>query len=415
MLTLAALVRFCAADWSLMATLVDKDSKETTSGGTTETEESESETSTGDESGSGSGSGLTTSKGATTESYSRSFVRSQHIEKCPNVKESSLRGGPAPEKEEEEKEVKAVAASVAEERRKEQQAANGSRKVFVMRHAERLDRIFPGWQKLAFNEYGKYHPYDLNQPLSMPRRSGGLQDFHNDSPITEMGYVSSQMIGRAMRVSHCHPSVIYASPALRCIQTAHGILKTLAKKPKIRVEPGLFEWMAWYATPPKWMSADELEKAGYEVDTSYKPVMSEKQLLDKRAESSREHYERCLHVVKQILAGADQERSGSASGSGEASGSVLLVGHGTTVDSVSRGLLGRPMEQLSRVAMDKVGLHFPYCALVGLEQTSLPRRSSAEAETDSQVEHKWRPMHSPLPPITYLEFSNRINYQFLNR
>ncbi len=132
------------------------------------------------------------------------------------------------------------------------------RKVFVMRHAERLDRIFPGWSKFACNDQGKYRPYDLNQPLSVPKRPGGFGDYFNDSPITEIGYVSAQMIGRAMRVTRSKPTAIYASAALRCVQTAHGILKTIGSATKIRVEPGLFEWMGWYATSPKWMSVSQL-------------------------------------------------------------------------------------------------------------------------------------------------------------
>ncbi|KAL1284378.1 Ubiquitin-associated and SH3 domain-containing protein [Trichinella pseudospiralis] len=64
---------------------------------------------------------------------------------------------------------------------------NGTgRRVILLRNAERMDRIFPEWVDMAFNEQGKYRPYDLNQPLQIPFRSGDYLDYRYDSPITEL-------------------------------------------------------------------------------------------------------------------------------------------------------------------------------------------------------------------------------------
>ncbi|KAL1237817.1 Ubiquitin-associated and SH3 domain-containing protein [Trichinella pseudospiralis] len=40
---------------------------------------------------------------------------------------------------------------------------------------------------MAFDANGKYQPYDLNQPLSLPNRTGSFHQFRYDAPITELG------------------------------------------------------------------------------------------------------------------------------------------------------------------------------------------------------------------------------------
>jgi len=141
-----------------------------------------------------------------------------------------------------------------------------ARRLFLMRHGERMDRLFPEWLSMAITDdvsapsgrrtrllvlrrQGTYMPYDMNMPLTMLDRStlGGWAAYETDPPITEMGALSGQMVGRGMQSCQVDVRGVYASPALRCVQTAHAVLKTLDEKLDLRicVEPGLFEWLAW--------------------------------------------------------------------------------------------------------------------------------------------------------------------------
>ena len=55
----------------------------------------------------------------------------------------------------------------------------------------------------------------------------------------------------------------------------------VADKLKINIEPGLFEWLAWYQDEmPSWMSASELIAAGYNIEPGYKPYISSEELHD---------------------------------------------------------------------------------------------------------------------------------------
>ena len=110
---------------------------------------------------------------------------------------------------------------------------------------------------MAFPD-GHYAPYDLNQPVRIARRRGGHQDFNHDTSITgrrnwaglinaiaEMGAIHAQMVGRCLRTAGNVPLVVYSSPALRCIQTAAGVIRGASGDARIRIEPALFEWMGW--------------------------------------------------------------------------------------------------------------------------------------------------------------------------
>lgn len=95
------------------------------------------------------------------------------------------------------------------------------RRLFFMTHGEQTDKIFPKWTKHAYSKSGRYKPDNLNMQGKLPKRVN-FKDFANDSPLTEIGYLSSQMVGRNMRMAHQTVKVIYTSPALICLQTANG-------------------------------------------------------------------------------------------------------------------------------------------------------------------------------------------------
>lgn len=63
-----------------------------------------------------------------------------------------------------------------------------------------MDRIFPDWLQLCFSNHGSYFPYDMNQPLRLPSRPGGATEFHDDPPLTEMGILTSQMLGKGFAI-----------------------------------------------------------------------------------------------------------------------------------------------------------------------------------------------------------------------
>eukprot|EP00731_Ephydatia_muelleri_P012280 Em0006g1174a len=124
----------------------------------------------------------------------------------------------------------------------------GPRRLFICRHAERVDVTFgKQWISLSFDSNGLYTRRNLNMPKDIPKRKGGPGDYAKDSPITEMGVYQAKLTGEGMREQGIRLSHVFCSPALRCVQTADAILKGLQETSvKIKIENGLFEWLAWF-------------------------------------------------------------------------------------------------------------------------------------------------------------------------
>lgn len=71
---------------------------------------------------------------------------------------------------------------------------------------------------------------------------------------------------------------------------------------KIKLEPGLFEWMAWYPDGvPDWLSKPELLEADCNVDTNYDPFMSVSKLNDCIKETTEEFYTRNYETARKII------------------------------------------------------------------------------------------------------------------
>jgi ubiquitin-associated SH3 domain-containing protein len=114
-------------------------------------------------------------------------------------------------------------------------------------------------------------------PRTLPIRRDGHEHFALDTPLTEMGYLQAKICGvvqagglkyqqiirsgRALKESaNCRPTAMYVSPALRCVQTAVGLLKGMCNTTiQLCIEPSLFEWAGWFRPAmPFWMPPDEL-------------------------------------------------------------------------------------------------------------------------------------------------------------
>ncbi|KAL4681814.1 hypothetical protein H8959_007291 [Pygathrix nigripes] len=222
------------------------------------------------------------------------------------------------------------------------QATVERKSVLVVRHGERVDQIFgKSWLQQCSTPDGKYYRPDLNFPCSLPRRSRGIKDFENDPPLSSCGIFQSRIAGDALLDSGIRISSVFASPALRCVQTAKLILEELKleKKIKIRVEPGIFEWTKWEAgkTTPTLMSLEELKEANFNIDTGYRPAFPLSALLP--AESYQEYVDRCTASVVQIVNTCPQDSKCSCF---TQQGVILIVSHGSALDSCTRPLLGLP-------------------------------------------------------------------------
>lgn len=73
------------------------------------------------------------------------------------------------------------------------------------------------------------------------------------------------------------------------------------KDMKIAIEPGLFEWLAWYSDMlPDWMTIDELNAAGYNIRDDYVPFITNEELIDSR-ESCEQFYFRSSFVTQKAI------------------------------------------------------------------------------------------------------------------
>lgn len=67
---------------------------------------------------------------------------------------------------------------------------------------------------------------------------------------------------------------------------------------KIKIEPGLFEFLEWYPELPDWFSIDDLISKRYSIDSQYEPIISVSDLKPKCAkETHEEYYQRCKEVL----------------------------------------------------------------------------------------------------------------------
>lgn len=251
------------------------------------------------------------------------------------------------------------------------------RRLFFIRHAERVDLTFGhDWFQVYIDDKG-YHRRNLNLPRRIPTRRGGPKDFFKDGPISEIGTFQAKLIGEALRAKGVTFTQVYCSPSLRCVQTASSVLEGLmadnAAHLKIKIEPALFEWMAWCRnTLPKFMTVDELYDYGLNVDRAYNPYYSFPQF--NLYEKTDEYYYRTHSFVENILR--------------TATGNVLLFGHSATLDVGTRQLTGQPIRKTDDLV--RVVQKVPFCGVCVAEET-----------LDAHNNSKWRLAQPPIPSLAH--------------
>uniref|UniRef100_A0A0V0JB18 Ubiquitin-associated and SH3 domain-containing protein B n=1 Tax=Schistocephalus solidus TaxID=70667 RepID=A0A0V0JB18_SCHSO len=260
------------------------------------------------------------------------------------------------------------------------------RRLFVMRHAERVDLCFGrGWTTHCIDRRGLYRRWNLNLPPRLHNRED-LVDHVLDSPLTQIGVFVAAASGKALAEAGVRFCACYASPALRCVQTACELLHASDQAHiAVRIEPLLFEWLGWYpGRLPNFLSPQTLQKLGYSVDVSYVPISSTEQFIPQETVSN--YYERSEMLVNAIL---EQHKAKDSS--------ILIVAHAASLDTCTRSLLRKRLHSggsCSGGMNDVEDLHrrcvcVPYCGmLVAVEGK------------------RWHLQEPPIPCLSYKENSD---------
>ncbi|KAL0626989.1 Ubiquitin-associated and SH3 domain-containing protein B [Plecturocebus cupreus] len=236
--------------------------------------------------------------------------------------------------------------------------------LFVCRHGERMDVVFGKyWLSQCFDAKGRYIRTNLNMPHSLPQRSGGFRDYEKDAPITVFGCMQARLVGEALLESNTIIDHVYCSPSLRCVQTAHNILKGLQQENhlKIRVEPGLFEWTKWVAgnTLPAWIPPSELAAANLSVDTTYRPHIPVSKLVV--SESYDTYISRSFQVTKEIISECKSKGN-----------NILIVAHASSLEACTCQLQGlSPQNSKDFVQMVRKIPYLGFCSCEELGETGI--------------------------------------------
>ncbi|XP_073696643.1 ubiquitin-associated and SH3 domain-containing protein B [Garra rufa] len=251
------------------------------------------------------------------------------------------------------------------------------RTLFVCRHGERMDVVFgKHWITQCFDAKGRYVRSNLNMPQSLPPRSGGYRDYDKDCPITVFGSTQARLVGEALLESQTVVDFVYCSPSLRCVQTAHNILKGLQKdgKTKIRVEPGLFEWTKWVSgtSLPAWIPPADLAAANLSVDTTYRPHIPISKLAV--SESYETYISRSFQVTREILSECNNLGN-----------TVLIVAHASSLEACTRQIQGlTPQNSKDFVQVVRKIPYLGFCACEEMGETGV-----------------WQLVDPPILPLTH--------------
>jgi ubiquitin-associated SH3 domain-containing protein len=156
------------------------------------------------------------------------------------------------------------------------------------------------WTTHCF-EKGNYVQKDLNMPKMLPDRKETA--WVKDSPLTAIGLYQAKLIGTSLKENGMTFQHVFSSPSYRCVQTCDQVLKAMDidTTVKINIEPGFFEWLAWYQDElPDWCSDEELSKS-FNINTQYKCVFNAEDLETHYQENLEGFYNRNSSTLQKAL------------------------------------------------------------------------------------------------------------------
>ncbi len=166
--------------------------------------------------------------------------------------------------------------------------------LWIARHGNRLDFVYPEWFNTAKRRY--------------------------DPPLSEDGLIQAQQLAKRLESEEIHH--IFVSPFLRAIQTAYPLAEILNLP--LKIEAGFSEWLNphWMTYPPETRSLDELKVEYNLLDETY-----QSRGISQYPESEETLYQRTGETLVKLMA--------------EFSDNLLIVGHSATLMGTAQRLFGK--------------------------------------------------------------------------
>uniref|UniRef100_A0A336MJA3 CSON000616 protein n=1 Tax=Culicoides sonorensis TaxID=179676 RepID=A0A336MJA3_CULSO len=234
-----------------------------------------------------------------------------------------------------------------------------NRRIFILRHGERVDHVFPGFETLCFDEAGNYTKKDLNMPKCLPERENPAENWKRDSPLTNLGLYQAELVGKSMLESGQTFDTVLCSPSYRCIQTCDTFLNAmqLRDKVKICVEPALYEWIGWLPLIGldelgDFFTPEQLLQMGFNIDTDYNPILTINDLKARSDESFDSSIDRNHAPVQEALKNTNCKN-------------LLIVGHGSSLLVNVLKFISSEKNNTDILNSLRKGA---YCGIVGIEE-----------------------------------------------
>jgi broad specificity phosphatase PhoE len=169
--------------------------------------------------------------------------------------------------------------------------------IWLARHGNRLDFVYPEWFNTA------------------PRRY--------DPPLSEDGKIQAQKLANRLKLENIKH--IISSPFLRAIETAYPLAEALNLS--IKLEAGLSEWLNphWMSEPPETHPLDWLMTHYPQIDPYY-----QSKIIPQYPETEMTLSQRVGITVIELIDDFSED--------------ILLVGHSLSVMSATQKLLRKPIE-----------------------------------------------------------------------